>query len=179
MSAAAVGLEPDAGVADPAVLLPRFIKRDRDAQPGRIGRFYKWNYGLVRPQSLSPKALGVSAVRLGQRMRLITSEARGAKSPGVIVQTSRTNGDFVTFLRRLWAFDRIETDAFHVAVAADAYGIPWRPLRWEFKWQDHFSMFGLAERPEGFVLSERQAVRIAQSRLIERRDALTTFMSEM
>lgn len=177
LSAQALGLPDATGVADPGVLLPRFLPRDRDPCTGRSGRFHKWNYGVVSPPSAAPMPLTRAAYRAGQRLRLAWSERRGADSAGLAVHASRTGGDLLGFLRRVWSCERIETDAFHVAIAADAYGIPWRPLRWEFKWQDHFSMFGIASRPNRFVLSERSAIERAQDLLLERRDALAAFVA--
>jgi hypothetical protein len=92
------------------------------------------------------------------------------------VYASRTEGDLLGFLRRIWACERIETDAFHVAVAADAYGIPWRPLRWEFKWQDHFAMLGIAERPRDFALSDRALLAEAQATLLSRAAELRAYV---
>jgi succinoglycan biosynthesis protein ExoV len=178
MSAEALGLTSDTGIADPAVLLPRFLPRDRDARSGRRGRFHKWDYGVVSLRSVAPRNLARTVFHVGQRARLLVTDARGEDSSGLAVHTSRTGDSFLDFLRRLWACEHVETDAFHVAVAADAYGIPWRPLRWEFKWQDHFSMLGIAERPTGFVLSQRPRIERAQQLLLERRDTLADFVNK-
>jgi len=69
--------------------------------------------------------------------------------------TTRTGGDFVGWMRRLWSFETVTTDSLHAAIFADLYGIPWRPMRWEPKWADHFGMLKLPDRPRDFVLSDR------------------------
>jgi succinoglycan biosynthesis protein ExoV len=176
LSAETLGLPAEAGVADPAVLLPRFFPRDREARPGRRGRFHKWNYGRSPLASVRPAALAHAALGLARRARLAWSARLGEDGAGLAVYASRTGGAFEGFLRRIWSCERIETDAFHVAVAADAYGIPWRPLRWEFKWQDHFAMLGLAGRPQGFVVSDRTLVAEAQATLVRRAADLRSFV---
>ena len=55
LSAETLGLPAESGVADPAVLLPRFFPRDREARPGRRGRFHKWNYGRRRSPPRGPR----------------------------------------------------------------------------------------------------------------------------
>jgi succinoglycan biosynthesis protein ExoV len=177
MSAEVLGLPPEAGVADPAVLLPHFFARDRAAAPGRRGRFHKWNYGRASFASARPIALARAALGIARRARLAWSARLGEDGAGLAVYASRTDGGFAAFLRRIQACERIETDAFHVAVAADAYGIPWRPLRWEFKWQDHFGMLGIPSRPADFVVSDRALVAEAQSTLLRRAADLRAFVA--
>jgi succinoglycan biosynthesis protein ExoV len=176
MSAEMLGLPSEAGVADPAILLPRWFARESGAVAGRRGRFHKWNYGRSPLASARPIALARAALGVARRARLAWSARRGERSPGLAVYASRTDGDLLGFLRRIWACEKIETDAFHVAVAADAYGIPWRPLRWEFKWQDHFAMLGIAERPSGYALSDRTLLAEAQATLLRRAADLRSYV---
>ena len=176
MSAETLGLPAEAGVADPAILLPRWFAREDAARPGRSGRFHKWNYGRVALASAKPMALARAGLAVARRARLAWSARRGPGAPGLAVYASRTEGDLAGFLRRIWACERIATDAFHVAVAADAYGIPWRPLRWEFKWQDHFGMLGIAGRPSGYTLSDRALLAEAQATLLRRAEDLRAYV---
>lgn len=53
------------------------------------------------------------------------------------------------FMERLWRCERVVTEAMHGAIFADAYGIPWLPIRLyghinEFKWRDWWGSLGLA-----------------------------------
>ncbi len=70
------------------------------------------------------------------------------------------------FLARLWQYERIVTDSMHAAIAADAYGIPWRPMRWEPKWMDHFAQVGIANRPREFALSSRELLGLRAMQLL-------------
>lgn len=176
-SARALGLPERLGVADPALLLPHFLPRDREAVAGRMGRYRKWDYGRPRWSGASPRRVAAEILRAGQALRLRAARRRRERTgPGPVLESSRTGPSLEGFLRRLWRCERVETDAFHVAVAADAYGIPWRPLRWEPKWADHFERLGLGERPRGFALSEAAGRARATTTLLERREELIRFV---
>jgi hypothetical protein len=70
------------------------------------------------------------------------------------------------WLEKLWSYQRVECDSFHAAVLADAYGIPWKPLRWEPKWLDHFKQLGITQKPADFVLSDRERLGIRAVQLM-------------
>lgn len=70
------------------------------------------------------------------------------------------------WLARLWRYERVVTDSLHAAIAADAYGIPWRPMRWEPKWLDHFTQLGIPNRPTDFALSSRELLSIRAVQLL-------------
>lgn len=74
------------------------------------------------------------------------------------VFTANTS-DFAGFTRTILQYRRIVSDAFHVAAVADLFGIPWRPLRWEPKWAEHFRILGISEMPKDFTLSDRGTLR--------------------
>jgi hypothetical protein len=53
------------------------------------------------------------------------------------------------FMERLWSCESVLSEAMHGAIFADAYGIPWMPLRLyghinEFKWNDWWASVDLA-----------------------------------
>lgn len=86
--------------------------------------------------------------------------------------SSRVPDGLSSWLKRLLSFRTVATDALHAAIIADAYGVPWTPLRWEPKWDDHFSMLGVKGRPKGFVLSDRKILMEKQDALLEARASL-------
>lgn len=90
--------------------------------------------------------------------------------------STRTGGDVTGWLRRMWQFERIETDSLHAAIVADAYGIAWKPLRWEFKWADHFEQMGIMARPNEFVLSDRALLARKQQELERARLRMIEFI---
>lgn len=52
------------------------------------------------------------------------------------------------FIEKLWSCESVLTEAMHGAIFADAYGIPWVPLRLyvhinEFKWKDWWASLGI------------------------------------
>jgi len=52
------------------------------------------------------------------------------------------------FMEKLWCCESVVTEAMHGAMFADAYGIPWRPVRLyghinEFKWKDWWASLGI------------------------------------
>lgn len=169
--------------ADPGILMPYFLNRQVDCIPGRVGRFYKWNYGAIHIPDSNVKALAIQSVRLLQYARLhVNSLLRaelGSLWGGRILYTSRTHGDLFGLIRHIWLCEKIESDSLHVAVIADAYGIPWRPLRWEPKWEDHFSMLGIDRKPETFVLSDRKLLQQKITFLLEKRDELIDYVEHL
>lgn len=81
--------------------------------------------------------------------------------------STRTGCDFAGFVRHLLSFRRIKTHSMHAAIIADAYGVPWFPLRWEAKWADHFEQLGIRGRPATFTLSPRSALAERRAQLWE------------
>lgn len=84
--------------------------------------------------------------------------------------------DVLTWMRRLWSCERITTDSLHAAILADAYGIPWRPLRWEPKWADHFEMLGIDRQPDDFILTDRDRLAEQTEKLRQAARSLESFV---
>jgi succinoglycan biosynthesis protein ExoV len=78
------------------------------------------------------------------------------------------------WISKLWRCESVVCDSFHAAVVADAYGIPWKPMRWEYKWQDHFFEFGIFSPPNDFILSDRVILERKQQLLLQARDNLVS-----
>jgi hypothetical protein len=72
----------------------------------------------------------------------------------------------------LWPSEKIVSDSLHAAIFADVYGIPWKPMRWEFKWEDHFSSVGINYAPTDFTLSDRTLLSQCQNQLEEAKKKL-------
>jgi hypothetical protein len=70
------------------------------------------------------------------------------------------------WLVKLWSYQRVECDSLHAAILADAYGIPWKPLRWEPKWLDHFGQLGISQKPTDFTTSNRELLGVRAVRLL-------------
>lgn len=84
--------------------------------------------------------------------------------------------DFLAWMQKLWSFERVVTDSLHVAIIADAYGIPWKPLRWEFKWQDHFENLDIYKQPEDFMVSDRGLLAQVQQNLETAKNKLSGYI---
>lgn len=92
---------------------------------------------------------------------------------GPKVRSARLEGrSLSSWLKWLLSFKRIVTDCFHAAVLADAYRIPWFPMRWELKWTDHFGQLGIGECPKDFTLSSPQILKRRQDELLAAKDQL-------
>lgn len=167
------GLDKSRAVADPGILLPQILTRDVSSTKGKQARIYMWKHGRYRIKKALRRPQGI----IRQKIREV--KKRSSETGFDDVFTARTHGDFIGWLRRLWSCERIETEAMHPAIVADAYGIPWKPLKWEQKWQDHFSMLGINEKPEDFVLSDRQKLAEKTQILWERRDELCNYVSSL
>lgn len=90
--------------------------------------------------------------------------------------TTDTKGNLVNWLCRLWSYQKIETDSLHAAIIADAYGIPWKPMRWELKWQDHFERVGINSCPSDFILSDRGLLCQRTAELLAASEHLKNYM---
>lgn len=110
--------------------------------------------------------------RPGRTGVVVRYDWRGHRSHDVF--DTRTGGDFVGWMRKLWGYERIVTDSFHAAVFADAYGIPWVPMRWELKWADHFA----TDAPREFTLTDRRRLATMQEELIRAAAALNSALSD-
>lgn len=137
----AMKIDPALAVADPAILLTDFVKRDVKSIKGRHGTIMKHDYFQKHIYDCDEPIFSsrVSGKLLGN--------------------------DIVRWLRYLWACEKVSCDALHAAIVADAYGIPWKPLRWEQKWADHFGMLGINDRPTDFVISDRDLLDNALKQL--------------
>lgn len=125
LTAAALDLSPDRGVADPAILAPRLLPAQVDPA-GPIG---------VVPYFTASEAVWAQVVtRLGWQMI----------SPRQPVET---------FIAALTRCSRVFCESMHGAIFADAYRIPWRPLSGTgaqaegathaFKWTDWTASMGI------------------------------------
>jgi len=84
----------------------------------------------------------------------------------------------VGWMRKLWSFENILTDSLHAAILADAYGIPWRPMRWEPKWEDHFKQLGMSRGREFLSFSSRDLMLQRQRELMQAAENLVRFVKE-
>lgn len=164
-------LDDSRAVADPAILLPQVLTRDVKSIPDKVGRIYAWKH---RRYKTSGKLRHFKTLK----QKFKETKKRWSED-NCTVYTARTHGDFVGWMRQLWSCDKIETEAMHPAIIADAYGIPWKPLKWEQKWQDHFSMLGIAEKPHDFVLSDRRKLAEKTRILWQRRDELCHYVDSL
>jgi succinoglycan biosynthesis protein ExoV len=167
-----LGFNKFCAVADPAILLPLFLSRDVEVVPGRIGLICSWNYGI--PRRLNATALSKFDWPRGIKRRFFRLVWNIL--PNVISFTARTENNIIEWLRRLWSCERIVTEALHPAIVADAYGIPWKPLRWEPKWVDHFDMLGITKQPRTFALSNRELLEQRIKSLLDRREELIRYV---
>lgn len=169
------GLEKSCAVADPAVMLPQILPRDVESTAGKLARIYMWKHEryrtLWKPSYWKPRYLKGTFIQKAREANQRSSETGFAD-----VFTARTQGNLIGWLRRLWSCEKIETEAMHPAIVADAYGIPWKPLKWEQKWQDHFSMLGINEQPKDFILSDRKKLEQQTQLLWQRRDDLCDYV---
>lgn len=108
----------------------------------------------------------------GQQEHCTVMKWNYAGEPRDDLVTSRCSDGLVKWVQNLLTFKKVTCDALHAAIIADAYGVPWKPLRWEPKWADHFEMMGIDTRPRDFVLSDRNVLKQKQGILLERKDAL-------
>ncbi|WP_107667628.1 polysaccharide pyruvyl transferase family protein [Cyanothece sp. BG0011] len=150
----AYGLDEMYGVADPGILLPKYISRDVSAVPGKSARIYRWSYGLDNHKSFYNESSTSQAVKF----QFINSFRSLRHFQFSDIFSTRTDEGILPWLRKLWSCEKIETESLHAAILADAYGIPWKPLgrRWGFKWHDHFSMLGITEKPRDYILTDRK-----------------------
>lgn len=92
--------------------------------------------------------------------------------------TTRIDDDGLeAWLLTLWSYQRVECDSLHAAILADAYGIPWKPLRWEPKWFDHFNQLGIAQKPNDFTLSNRETLGVRAVQLLKIAAEINTVMT--
>jgi succinoglycan biosynthesis protein ExoV len=133
-------------LADPGILLPKYLPRDIDFIPGKQPTIYKYDWKRARETEFA--------------------------------YTTRTDPDFCGWIRRLWTCERIQTHSLHAALIADAYGIPWKPLRWEPKWTDAFEQLGIPELPSDFTLSDRKLLTQQQGELEEARLHLIRYVDQ-
>ena len=92
-------------------------------------------------------------------------------------RTSRITEDGLEdFLQWMWQYERVDCDSLHAAILADAYGIMWRPLRWEPKWFDHFFQLGIKYRPETYTVSNREMLAARAMQLMSVVEGLNEVM---
>ena len=167
------GLDKSCAVADPSILLPQILTRDVSSTKGKLARIYTWKHGRYQIKRTLRHPKGT----LRQKVR--EANKRASETGFSDVFTARTHGDFIGWLRKLWSCEKIETEAMHPAIIADAYGIPWKPLKWEQKWQDHFSMLGINEKPEDFVLSDRKKLAERIQLLMQKRNEMIDHVNNL
>lgn len=144
------GLNGVLAVADPAILTPFIYPRTRPASKA-TAVVHKWDFKKLNPHYIyDPDEFDAN----------------------VSVEQAES------FIEKLWDYENVITDSLHTAIVCDAYGIPWKPTRWEPKWVDHFRQLQINSQPNTFIVSNRNLLATRAVGLLQIVDQIKGMMND-